>query len=902
MAKYANSFWSPDYVSGIEKLSRQLLLSLAQLHELRKFVFNYMKYFHANGEYLSDLAGKTYPIDSSFRTSRGPKMSRNVSGIRSASGLNVPSEENLGFDMDYVFHQFIERTHQDLLLHQRAASDIDQFVLEKITGFLKHHEPQVNTQLADLEELFDEYTSCYNTVETAKLQYTSLARLGEFLAPKEPESEGKSTDISSQIPIPTKQTIDPSMEEYGILFPLVIAGISLFNESAAFSNFLAALIETISVTRRKIPLPGYRNEIFSSEQLCEAIKRQRMRGFNPTRSNMEKLGQTLLDSRILVGTGFFAKKFNSEGMWFEWSDLAFTLAGIKHENSSIKPLTSQKDHTLLSLPKLDETWSSMTSTTTKRFNGVFKSMQNSLSKSRFSEEDLEESEEKYNEAYGVLQKQKHLLEMCILNTCQSMEQFEKLKIELVYQSLTKLLQILQATNSSFSKEFDSFCTMFVSKLNTPQNYFLEFDQGLANFSTGIYFPSLLAPDHPTNRHVNTSQLNTNFQNIRLGFNLFKDIPLQAKLGDILPERALSLHSVPIFLFETIKITHRFSKLELCLAWKQPINYQKYWLMKDELINKLQNFESDGTEIAVIQATESDLLKMCVDFVADKDVSRLVNFIKNWLLEISDSIIPSTVHDSLITNYKITRAGADGDHQRLAETLKILGAMPRSNLSSLIYILEHIAQTFELDILENFATSDEIKVGPPQTSEESLCELAAELNSLDTIAAIPFLHLIMRPSIVKNATGYRPPLEQYNCLLKDLLDVDTRHKLFDALVASEQQFIKRQEQQKQNLGIHKRQEPRQRSASTNSSQKSSIPQIEIGETSEGSHCEQSQHEGIPASPNPSKNENFELRPFRTGATPRPSPSASPVASKPKVKDLKLVLSTSFAPIRLDLEKE
>ncbi|KAM9886109.1 hypothetical protein OXX69_013857, partial [Metschnikowia pulcherrima] len=67
MARYANSFWSPDYASGIEKLSTSSMLSLAQLHELRKFVFGYMKYFHANGEYLANLADTSYPFESSFR-------------------------------------------------------------------------------------------------------------------------------------------------------------------------------------------------------------------------------------------------------------------------------------------------------------------------------------------------------------------------------------------------------------------------------------------------------------------------------------------------------------------------------------------------------------------------------------------------------------------------------------------------------------------------------------------------------------------------------------------------------------------------------------------------------------------------------------------------------------------
>ncbi|OBA19467.1 hypothetical protein METBIDRAFT_73491 [Metschnikowia bicuspidata var. bicuspidata NRRL YB-4993] len=852
MNSYACSFWSPDYISGIDRLSRHLLLSLGQLHELRKFVFNYMKYFHTNGEYLSNLAESSYPIDSSFRTSRGPRGGRVASGIRQASR----SEDPLMYDMDYVFRQFVEKTRNDLLLHQRVASEIDRLVLEKITAFLKQHEPQIKIHVSDLADLFDEFRLSYEAVETIKREYTTIYRLGEFLL-KQPEDQNISANLEAETdtPLPEPEDEDPSCasgDSLGTGFPLVITSDYLFTDTQSFTGFVAAVVKAVPITKRKIPLPGHRNEMFSSEQLCGIMTREKPRGFNPTRSNLEKLGQVLLDIKVLTGTGFFAKKFSSEGMWFEWSDMAIAMSR-KNSNSTLK------ETPLITSPKLEDRWNSMAFSTTKKFNGVFKTMQNSLSMARFSEEDLENYEKKYNEAYVILQKQKHLLEMRILMASQYMEKFEKFKIELVYQSLTKLVQVLQTTNSQFATDLSKFCVMFVNKLNKPENYSLEFKKGLNTFGTGIYFPSLLAPDQPKNRHVSTSQLNTNFQNIKLNFNLFKDIPLQAKMYDIQPEFPLSLHSIPIFMFETIKSLDRFPPQKVRDAWSLPINYQQYWLMKDTLISEIQEFQE---EISVVRSAELTLLLKAIRFLEDKDVSRLVNFLKNWLLEISDSIIPSTVHESLVATYKITRDGDEASTQRLAETLKILSAMPRSNLSSLIHILEHIAETFELDLLERSGNSDIVMEAVPSISESTLNKLASKLNSFGAIGTIPFLHLIMRPSVVKNAGGYHPPLEQYNMLLGDLLALSTRRKLFQALVASEEQFIKRQEQQKQNLGIPKIQEPRERSTSVN---KQPIPQI-----------------GIRAliSPNALNTESFELRPFRTGATPRPSPSASPVTKKPR----------------------
>ncbi|GEQ67491.1 hypothetical protein JCM33374_g1156 [Metschnikowia sp. JCM 33374] len=902
MPKFANSYWSPDYGSGIDKLSRQTVLSLGQLHELRKFIFSYMKYFHANGEYLANLADTSYPIDSHFRTSRGPRVDRLFSGVRKVSRSGYFSEDQTEFDMNYVFRQFVDRTRSDSRLHQTAASDIDRLILDSITLFLKHHEPQMKMYLAELADSLEEYMRSYEKVEKIKQEYTTIARLGEFSIHK--ESEFSALTIREE---PDQETSfsDSTDEESTSLgtglnsfkFPLVVAGVSLFPDHLSFSKFISTLVESVPITKRKIPLPGYRNEIFSSEQLCDTIKKERPRAFNPTRSNLEKLGQILLDKKLLVGTGFFSKKFNSEGMWFEWSDLTIELSGTRDANIPLSNKENSRNNQSLNIPKLDEKWSNMTSNTTRRFNGVFKSMQNTLAKSRFSEEDLSESEEKYNEAYRIFQKQKHLLEMKIHNASQTMEQFEKLKIEIVYQSLTKLSEVLQKTNSTFSAEFDKFSKRFVAELNTPENYLLEFNKGLNAFSTGLYFPSILAPDHLTNRHVDTSQLNTNFQNIRFNFNLFKDIPLQEQLADKQPDLPLSMQSIPIFFFESVKALERFPIRELADAWRSPINYQKYWLMKDNLINQFQRFQSEGTEISVVHSTELALLKIATSFLDDKDVSQSVNFIKNWLLEISDSIIPSTVHDSLIANYKITRKGDEGNQQRLAETLKVLGTIPRSNLSSLIYVLEHMAKTFELDVLKGFGHSDKIEFKSPSTDEETLNGLAVALNSLEAISAIPFLHLIMRPSIVKHSGGYRPPLEQYNLLLKDLLGLDIRQKLFQVLVTNEHHFIKRQEQQKQNLGIPKIQEPRERSSSINSMQKTNSQNDNTGSILR----EDMQKQNIHESPRPLKSDNFELRPFRTGNTPRPSPSASPVSSMSKTIDMRPISHISLTSVSLEPDK-
>lgn len=894
MPRFANVYWSPDYRTSIERLTKQLVRSLGQLHELRKLIFHHIKYHHANGEFLAEFAHSSYDKDSNFRSFKELNEAKHVSRLRNISEL-TPEE----FDLKYVFTKFVERTATELHSQLALASEIDGAVLDKLTEFIKHHEPQINLILSRFEELFQDYETSYEKIENLKLEYDTLLRLAEFKIDEIADDEKSGVDTTNdEMPDVREPSIEPTRpleislppppstdsanqsfdeidikksDDFGFTFPLTIASGLHFENLEELADFLTALTRSIEVTKRKIPIPGRTNELFSSVQICDHFTKERPRGFNPTRSNLEKLGQNLMNLKIIVGTSFFAKKFTSDAMWFEWSEKVMRVVQGKPVSTETAPVSLPSQMTKTRLDDTQKFVNDMAASTSKTFNGMFKSMKTSLMRPKHGEDGIRIVEANYNEAYEELQRSKHLLDMEIYDKSQYFEHFEKLKIEVIFQSLTKLLEVIYKHSLQSTTSMHDFTLRFIEEYNKQENYNREFHNTIKNFSSGIYFPSFIAPDYLTRDNVSISQLNTNFQNIKLGFNLYKDIPLQLKVSDLVPPIAshpLNVRSIPIFLYEIVNHLNNLDT-DIQSYWFAPIKHQEYWLVKYEIINMVQEFvPQDGLNVHDHNAVESAIILKVISVLKDKDASKIVNFLKNWLLEISDSIIPSTVYDSLINIYK---RGNNSETDTTLEIDRVLRTIPRSNLSSVIHILEHISKIFDLNSVQT------------GTKEDLVEGIIRKLNLMDAIGTVPFVHLILRPSVVKNATGFKPPTVEYDAILSDLANIDVRSNLKSSLIESETKFLEKQEQKSKNLGLAK---------------KHALPAIVTRTTAEKPDVEITPDTprtpprivSAPKAKSPNPNlgaDNFELRPFRTGTTPRPSPSSSPVHQKKKSMDLNLM---------------
>ena len=137
--------------------------------------------------------------------------------------------------------------------------------------------------------------------------------------------------------------------------------------------------------------------------------------------------------------------------------------------------------------------------TTTRFNAMFNNVKSSIMRTNYNEV-LEDLEIKYTDEVLNLQEQKFLLENGLFEISKSLEIFEHAKVELIYKSLSRLLEILVKFQKLQYDNAEKFSNDFIHNINKTSNYDRDFNKTLENFSTGIYFSSLISSDASSNQN------------------------------------------------------------------------------------------------------------------------------------------------------------------------------------------------------------------------------------------------------------------------------------------------------------------------------------------------------------------------------------------------------------------
>ncbi|RLV96514.1 hypothetical protein JA1_000106 [Spathaspora sp. JA1] len=836
MVSFANVYWSSDYKSSIDQLQQESTTSLIQLHDLRKLVFSYIGYFTNNSEYLEKSSNELLPRSSPFNITAGsvgnsPTRRRIVSAsvVASESAQNTPQPESVqSVTMSTAYNNYINHMKFDSQLLIQMASIIDQDVLEEITQFLKFQEPKLKGEVSRLQGIHLEYLTSVNKLDKLKSRHQEQLRLKEFHeSVKSEETTEEHSFVEEDISVQEEES-NSIEEEFD--FPIRLAT-GLISNMEELRDLLVQLIDKVPIVKRKIPIPGYKNEIFSSDSLCLIVGKLRFRGFTPSRMNLEKFGQSLIDLNLITTSQFLnSKKFKSEGMWFEWSDLAYEVL-----NSNI-PIESDNLSTTTSVSSSGQAkFQTEVAETTKRLNAMFNSVKSSIMKTNHDEL-LIDIQQKYEQELLTIEELKYRLEQGIFEASQFLQGFETAKIELVYKSLSRLSEILNRFTHKQAETLEHFSQDFLKRINKSVNYKHDLQILVEKFSTGIYFPGP----------------NSNNQNLKYQFNLFKDIPLQLQLGQV-ESPILSINSIPYILYQAIKLVEKHPDLtQVQEYWISAIDHQTNWNMKQDIIMIISNYTPDLTdEISNERLIQWEFIKKIIEYLQTRTIEDVVCFIKSWLLEISDSCIPFVVYDSIVNIYQ-----GKQEHDTVDELVKSLCSIPRSNLASLIFIIEHICHVFQLTVISKYQESDEID---QEVTEENTTDVSNKLNSMDLIGAVPFVHLIMRPSVVKNSTGFKPPIEIYGKFLADLLKLKVRLNLLTKLIDNETNIKqKRLQTEKNGLSLKR--------------VSLVVPEVDITIPSTPTK-EQTSSGTLLKSPRPVSGE-FSLRPFRTKATPQPSPRGSP----------------------------
>ncbi|KAI3404236.2 hypothetical protein KGF56_002997 [Candida oxycetoniae] len=955
---FADNFWSADYITGLSRLKQESTLSINQLHDFRKLAFSYLKYYFSNSEYFAKSIRELFDGECSF-----------ANGIESLS-------------LNSCYNTFISEMESESVIMSNLAASIDKYVVDDITKYLKFHEPKIKRELSRLEELYDEYVKLLKNISKTKHKYVEQLHLKEFAIAKQRRMkiEGEESDYSDEESYVEEEQQEEQEEQeeearkearkeasyvgeeeeeeeeeeekkntIRLRFPLRI-GPATFDNLEELKITLSQLIAKTPTTKRTIPLPGYKEEIFVSDSICNVLTSLRIRGLSPSRSNLEKFGQGLLDLKLITPTNIFSRKFKSEAVWFEWSDLALQIAEFKSFHSHSRTFsTSTSSSDARTLPSKNSARSNnhkMTSPasklmnnmaeTTTRFNAMFNTVKSSILKTNHSEI-LAELLDQYNDQILELQEYVYFLEKGLFDISQYLEKFEKVKIQIIYKCSAKLSDLIVHFHHQQVASIDKF-SKTITQINQVSNYESDFDTALQNFKSGIYFPI----SHPLLPQKEREQVGNLPQNLEKQFDLFNDIPLQLLNCQVFEEkeeekRVLSVASVPVLLYEIISILELEGDINhLRKLWLQPIDFQSQWRVKQELTQLIADYAT-GTEQEIQSnvTVSSAIITMVIDNLKSRKTEEVIVFLKCWLMEIKDSVIPFIVFDSVVNEY-----AEDGKKDTKSNLIKHLGSIPRSNLASLLCIMEHICKVFDIYTFSNYRLSDSFPEASITTKDDSLLEsVSKELNSMQVIGGIPFVHLIMRPCLAKNFTGFKPPLSTYVEILANLINPEIRLELFHIIVNYEKKLIEKKEIEKQSGLQVKRMIPLQEQKFQFQPQSNEPPKTPKEETvqvlltdeksktsnvvstppSEEQQQQQQQQQQSQQSssllfskqdfsnlkaPQALSAEAFSLRPFKTRSTPTPSPLGSPKYLHDENSEPRRArsASTSFLVPKMDIEFE
>ena len=210
-----------------------------------------------------------------------------------------------------------------------------------------------------------------------------------------------------------------------------------------------------------------------------------------------------------------------------------------------------------------------------------------------------------------------------------------MKIEIIYKSLSRLLEILLKFQKEQTTKLEAFSNNFIRNINKSENYLHDFNKTMEHFSTGIYFPSVITPD----TNVRSTNVRTNYQNLKYQFDLYKDIPLQLQNNfNSDNESLLSIASIPYILYQTIKIIEERSNDNVEVVrklWMAPIEYQSQWRIKQDIIQLVADYTPDlKNDISNKYLIEQEFCNQVLKHLKAQKTNDVIIFVKIGYLKLA----------------------------------------------------------------------------------------------------------------------------------------------------------------------------------------------------------------------------------------------------------------------------
>ncbi|EEH44895.1 GTPase-activating protein RGD2 [Paracoccidioides brasiliensis Pb18] len=307
MPGFADSFWTPDYVSGLGVLVSKLQQGIVENQQILTIASMRAVAEEQYSAKLGEIAPAIDRMGNGFARDDGASVRKAYEGIRS---------------------EMIEATKN----HQKIASSIRELVINPFGRWADQHELRILKSQEELQIRIKEHHKQTETVRKLRTQYFNKCRLVEDLeeenklAFQSPEKEAAGSP-NTQPPPPTI-VLENVAEE---LEPVEL-GDKIYPPEQ-LKQLLIQMLGTIKLGEVKIAILGTYQNTSTGADIVEFI--QKHMGASSI-SYAERIGQDLVDNGFLRLVGNVGNTFaNSSRMNYQWRSKAFQVSGIPEKKKSL---------------------------------------------------------------------------------------------------------------------------------------------------------------------------------------------------------------------------------------------------------------------------------------------------------------------------------------------------------------------------------------------------------------------------------------------------------------------------------------------------------------------------------------------------------------------------------------
>ncbi|OQE32193.1 hypothetical protein PENSTE_c001G09105 [Penicillium steckii] len=311
MPGFADSFWTPDYASGLGVLYGKLQQGVTENRQILTVAALRADAEEQYGLRMGEIA---------------PSVDR-----MTATGFGKDDGASVRKAYEGVRAEMVEAARN----HQKIASNIRELVVSPFRRWCDGHEFRVQTSHDNLQGRIKEHSKQVEVVKKLRSHYFNKCRVVEDLeeenklAFQDPESSPKNKP-TPKIVLPTEE--EPEEEEEPVEL-----GDRVYPPEE-IKGLLFHMLNNIKLGEAKVPIIGTYQNTSTGADIVEYLQNH-MGATNLAQA--ERIGQDLVDNGFLRLIGNMGNTFaNSSKMNYQWRSRVFQLTGIPEKKRPLMRVTS----------------------------------------------------------------------------------------------------------------------------------------------------------------------------------------------------------------------------------------------------------------------------------------------------------------------------------------------------------------------------------------------------------------------------------------------------------------------------------------------------------------------------------------------------------------------------------